>query len=262
MNLQKVTIGALPQVQTLTVLPLDPDVDFSTLDSVTCAPFGLTIQNGGVEDTIPVSLSTNITGEDIKQALNGTDSMEVFYRSESNYLEFDFVFSASFGAPPSHVPTLALDSHHVIISCVEGPDNGQLLFDVSLRTTQRLGFPNGFNLGFDWLRYTPMLPLNVSNITLQEALEELLTWQCAHQPLRIGTVLLHNSFEEDGSGVRDNAGDIPRAYCGHYSRQSPGSMWMNEEMFEHHPYVSYSCILLIWGAHIGEGAGGKGELPP
>lgn len=235
-NLQKVTIGALPQVQVLTILPLDPDVDLGTLDFGSCAPFGLIIQNGELENTIPLSLSSNITGEDIKRALDGTGSMEVYISEKSNYLEFTFVFGASFGH--SGVPTLALDSAHVTISCTEGPDNRQLLFDASLSTTQRLTFPDGFNLSFDHLRHTLTLPPNASSYAVQEALQELLTWECVHQPLQTGTVLLHDSFEEDGSGVRDNADDIPRAYCGHYSRQGPGVVWENEKRFDRHPYVS------------------------
>lgn len=224
---------AITQVWTLTITPKDPEVDFMALDFMTCMPFNLTIQDSREKDVIPIYLGTNITGEDIKRTLDRTGSTEVFITTKSALeLEVAFVFGPSFGALP---PTLALDSDNITISCTEIPDDRLLMFDASLTISQRLIYPNGFNLSFDSLRFTPNLPVDTPSLALQEALGDLLTWQCEYH--QVGSVLLYNSYEEDGTGVRDNGDDIPRAYCGHYSRQSPGVIWESNEVLQPQTYV-------------------------
>lgn len=237
-NLQKVTIGALPRVETLHVIPLNASVDLDALGVIICTPFNLTIQQG---DVISVPLGTNVTGDDIKRLLDRQSSVEVYIAVKSaKKLEVAFVLGPdNFGpAFPTEVPSLSLDSDHITISCTEAPDDHQLLFDASLSTTQFLAYPDGFNLSLDSERYSNNLPIGVTNDAMEEALDDLLAWQCAIPPFQENNVLLHYSYEEDGTGVRDDGGDIPRAYCGHYSGQSPGIVWESGVKLEPYSYVS------------------------
>ena len=229
-------IWGLPQVETLRIIPLNAndDFDFNSLGGIACAPFNLTVQLvGGAEYVVPISLESNITRDDIKQVLNFNSSVEVYITATMpRNLELAFVMGpVEFGSTfPSEVPALRLDSDRITISCATAPGDQQLLFEASLSTTQTLTYPKGFNLSLDSLRYTPTLPLGVSSYEVEAALDDLLVWQCTYPPFQADSIVAHHSYEDDPKAVRDNGEDIPRAYCGHYSKRSPGAILEDIEL--------------------------------
>lgn len=239
-------IGASPQVETLRIVPLNINEDFNFISlGFACAPLNLTLQlQGGMERVVPVLLGSNVTGDDIKQVLNLNSSVEVYITATTpRKLEIAFAMGPFEFEPtfPSEVPTLRLDSDYVTINCKTAPDDQQLLFEASLSTTQRLMYPKGFNLSFDSLRYTPNLPLGVSKEEVEAALNDLLVWQCVYPPFQADSILAHHSYEDDPYAVRDNGEDIPRAYCGHYSRQSPEAILDDMEL-DPYSFVSEICL--------------------
>jgi hypothetical protein len=78
----------------------------------------------------------------------------------------------------------------------------------------------------------------VSDSVIEEALNDLLVWQCAYPQFQAPDILLHITYEEDTNGVKDNGADIPRAFCGHNSKQKPRTLWNSGVPLRTDSYVS------------------------
>ena len=227
---QRVTISALPQVQKLsiTLSDTDPDVIVTPLSNFNCIPLNMTVQDRGevVIGNAALPVGTGVTEGQIEEVLNSIEAIQRVGSIQVHVVpittavfEVVFVFATNSSVLPSDMPTLqlAVDSG----SCIEAESGSLFQLAASLTTSQMLTHAHGFTLSFDSLRYTPNLPINASSNHLEQALSDLLTWKCAH-PL---DWILSNDSYEGSSNARDNGADTPRAYCGLYSKQSPGVVW-------------------------------------
>lgn len=254
-----IKIEALPQVQKLDLYLEDPDdledgtsVLNDTFHFTTCYSFDVMVVVGDRERD-SISLNLGMTTREMETTLNELETFQnigkMAVRKKRSWESYSIVFIllAVDMTPSELVPTLKLESEHISINC--SCPNSSLNYSIaagSLALTQNLTFADGFYVGFNRSsspRFTPVLPVNISQHQLEMELNGLLKWICrypAFHPVGSIRILFRESYE-DGTGGTDDS----TAFCGRYSRRNPGVVWDNSKGLKNHHHVRVlACSVL------------------
>ncbi len=217
-------------MQTLT-LSLKNDsfeLNFTTFQTIDCGPLNITLEDSnGSQTGITFQLLSMNDTENIERLLNSVEAVqrvgriEVYLRPKLFASEVDivFVFETNLDVDPAAVPTLRLGSENTL-SCNEITSGLELeVVLTSLSTVQNLTNLSSFNLGFGGT-CTPFLSIDAPSEELERELMNLFSWECTHNPPN-GRDIFRESY--DDNNARND--DMPAAYCGRNSKQSPGVVW-------------------------------------
>ena len=150
-----------------------------------------------------------------------------------------FVSLTPLGRISNGIPEITVETNQSSISCVnlnnetDPIDEDLLTVRVETNTIQNQTFPNSFKIGYENLtimpgmRFTNDLPLDVSAISLREAIFSLYGWECANQPdsSLLEQISFHRTYE---SGSEVNR-DVSTSLCGHASLRNPQRLWQVDD---------------------------------
>ena len=241
-----VDIEALPQVQELQIYVMD-DQNTGLLRNtdtlINCSYFNVSIVvNGNTTDTLSYTL--RMTPSEMEDALNDLETIQNFgkivVKRNNKTFGTTFILLSRLNSSTS-LPILQLESEKITLSC---SSSANYIIMASLILTQNLTLAEGFYIGYNHthsIRFTPVLPPNITQIEFEEEMNEMLKWVCEYPtPSASLSILYSNNFEGNHSDI-----DNSTAFCGGQSKKNPGLVWEDSAGLKNHHHVrnyTYSFI--------------------
>ena len=237
----------IPHVQ---LISFQPSSSAQLNDSVMIScPVTLRITEGSQE--VQVTVSAFATGSMWEEQLNNINLISMigrvsviksgysggandFWSSTSSVINFEIIFATNHGVSDGDIPVISLDS---LIIC---SGHSSLVMNTTSEITQHTNIPLSFRVGFNRTlsgqpHYTSLIPVNSSELSVTEKLNELLTWECDEDGDISAKSDIYETYETSMTSRSH-----PNAFCGFQSKADPGTVRDTTYTLSTRPYVSFN----------------------